>query len=50
GNPEEDLKDYAILKGRLNGKSCMEVEDETETAITLIHLFILWTTKDGDNS
>ncbi|GJR33788.1 hypothetical protein Tco_1209472 [Tanacetum coccineum] len=28
----------------------MEVEDETETAITLIHLFILWTTEDGDNS
>ncbi|GJS94886.1 hypothetical protein Tco_0801854 [Tanacetum coccineum] len=25
----------------------MEVEDETETAITLIHLFILWTTEDG---
>ncbi|GJT43094.1 hypothetical protein Tco_0951809 [Tanacetum coccineum] len=28
----------------------MEVEDESETAITLIHLFILWTTEDGDNS
>ncbi|GJR38467.1 hypothetical protein Tco_1214151, partial [Tanacetum coccineum] len=28
----------------------MEVEDENETAITLIHLFILWTTEDGDNS
>ncbi|GJX33822.1 putative ribonuclease H-like domain-containing protein [Tanacetum coccineum] len=28
----------------------MEVEDESETAITLIHLFILWTTKDGDDS
>ncbi|GJZ02576.1 hypothetical protein Tco_0520537 [Tanacetum coccineum] len=28
----------------------MEVEEETETAITLIHLFILWTTEDGDNS
>ncbi|GJX26862.1 hypothetical protein Tco_0233158, partial [Tanacetum coccineum] len=28
----------------------MEVEDETETAITLIHLFILWTTANGDNS
>ncbi|GJR12167.1 hypothetical protein Tco_0794819 [Tanacetum coccineum] len=28
----------------------MEVEDETETAITLIHLFILWTTEDGENS
>ncbi|GJS36148.1 hypothetical protein Tco_0534530 [Tanacetum coccineum] len=28
----------------------MEVEDENETAITLIHLFILWTTKDGDDS
>ncbi|GKA19130.1 hypothetical protein Tco_0699045 [Tanacetum coccineum] len=28
----------------------MEVEDENETAITLIHLFILWTTDDGDNS
>ncbi|GJX32329.1 uncharacterized mitochondrial protein-like protein [Tanacetum coccineum] len=27
-----------------------EVEDENETAITLIHLFILWTTEDGDNS
>ncbi|GJR24662.1 hypothetical protein Tco_0973189 [Tanacetum coccineum] len=25
----------------------MEVEEETETAITLIHLFILWTTEDG---
>ncbi|GKA93589.1 reverse transcriptase domain-containing protein, partial [Tanacetum coccineum] len=25
----------------------MEVEDENETAITLIHLFILWTTEDG---
>ncbi|GJT46558.1 hypothetical protein Tco_0955273 [Tanacetum coccineum] len=28
----------------------MEVEDESETAITLIHLFILWTTENGDNS
>ncbi|GJX12850.1 hypothetical protein Tco_0204608 [Tanacetum coccineum] len=28
----------------------MEVEDESEIAITLIHLFILWTTKDGDDS
>ncbi|GKD63923.1 hypothetical protein Tco_1306031 [Tanacetum coccineum] len=28
----------------------MEVENESETAITLIHLFILWTTEDGDNS
>ncbi|GJS54446.1 hypothetical protein Tco_0627808 [Tanacetum coccineum] len=28
----------------------MEVEDENETAITLIHLFILWTTEGGDNS
>ncbi|GJV29654.1 hypothetical protein Tco_1386102 [Tanacetum coccineum] len=28
----------------------MEVEDESEIAITLIHLFILWTTEDGDNS
>ncbi|GJT99463.1 hypothetical protein Tco_1109802 [Tanacetum coccineum] len=28
----------------------MEVEDESETAITLIHLFILWTTANGDNS
>ncbi|GJW86187.1 hypothetical protein Tco_0161527 [Tanacetum coccineum] len=27
----------------------MEVEDESEIAITLIHLFILWTTEDGDN-
>ncbi|GJT44715.1 hypothetical protein Tco_0953430 [Tanacetum coccineum] len=27
----------------------MEVEDESETAITLIHLFILWTTANGDN-
>ncbi|GKF11298.1 hypothetical protein Tco_0049224, partial [Tanacetum coccineum] len=26
----------------------MEVEDESETTITLIHLFILWTTEDGD--
>ncbi|GJR14709.1 hypothetical protein Tco_0797361 [Tanacetum coccineum] len=25
----------------------MEVEDESEIAITLIHLFILWTTEDG---
>ncbi|GKA20534.1 hypothetical protein Tco_0700523, partial [Tanacetum coccineum] len=31
-------------------ETCMEVEDENETAITLIHLFILWTTEDGDNS
>ncbi|GJV00503.1 hypothetical protein Tco_1329773 [Tanacetum coccineum] len=29
--------------------SRMEVEDESEIAITLIHLFILWTTEDGDN-
>ncbi|GJR35943.1 hypothetical protein Tco_1211627 [Tanacetum coccineum] len=28
----------------------MEVEDESDIAITLIHLFILWTTKDGDDS
>ncbi|GJW67588.1 hypothetical protein Tco_0122012 [Tanacetum coccineum] len=30
----------------------MEVEDESETAITLIHLFILWTTEDveGDDA
>ncbi|GJS53628.1 hypothetical protein Tco_0626990 [Tanacetum coccineum] len=28
----------------------IEVEDESEIAITLIHLFILWTTEDGDNS
>ncbi|GKB72266.1 hypothetical protein Tco_0933678, partial [Tanacetum coccineum] len=28
----------------------MEVEEESETAITLIHLFILWTTEDSDNS
>ncbi|GJW59772.1 hypothetical protein Tco_0109107 [Tanacetum coccineum] len=28
----------------------MEVEDESETAIILIHLFILWTTEDGDDS
>ncbi|GKC20230.1 hypothetical protein Tco_1022380 [Tanacetum coccineum] len=27
----------------------MEVEDESETAITLIHLFILWTTEDDDD-
>ncbi|GJT55735.1 hypothetical protein Tco_0990789 [Tanacetum coccineum] len=27
----------------------MEVEDESETAITLIHLFILWTTEDEDD-
>ncbi|GJS71562.1 hypothetical protein Tco_0704403 [Tanacetum coccineum] len=27
-----------------------EVEDESEIAIALIHLFILWTTKDGDDS
>ncbi|GKD51561.1 hypothetical protein Tco_1280537, partial [Tanacetum coccineum] len=28
----------------------IEVEDESDIAITLIHLFILWTTEDGDNS
>ncbi|GJZ36126.1 hypothetical protein Tco_0581943 [Tanacetum coccineum] len=28
----------------------MEVKDESEIAITLIHLFILWTTEDGDDS
>ncbi|GJU82886.1 putative ribonuclease H-like domain-containing protein [Tanacetum coccineum] len=28
----------------------MEVEYESEIAITLIHLFILWTTEDGDDS
>ncbi|GJV00599.1 hypothetical protein Tco_1329869 [Tanacetum coccineum] len=28
----------------------MEVEDESEIAITVIHLFILWTTEDGDDS
>ncbi|GJR71020.1 hypothetical protein Tco_0017085 [Tanacetum coccineum] len=28
----------------------MEVEDESEIAIALIHLFILWTTEDGDDS
>ncbi|GJV22395.1 hypothetical protein Tco_1371415 [Tanacetum coccineum] len=28
----------------------MEVEEESDIAITLIHLFILWTTEDGDNS
>ncbi|GJU14704.1 hypothetical protein Tco_1142670 [Tanacetum coccineum] len=28
----------------------MEVEDESEIAIAVIHLFILWTTEDGDNS
>ncbi|GJW28416.1 hypothetical protein Tco_0045291 [Tanacetum coccineum] len=28
----------------------MEVEDESDIAITLIHLFILWTTEDGDDS
>ncbi|GJX99083.1 hypothetical protein Tco_0356102 [Tanacetum coccineum] len=28
----------------------MEVEDESGIAITLIHLFILWTTEDGDDS
>ncbi|GJW84267.1 hypothetical protein Tco_0157412 [Tanacetum coccineum] len=27
----------------------MEVEDEGEIAITLIHLFILWKTEEGDN-
>ncbi|GJR53420.1 hypothetical protein Tco_1403941 [Tanacetum coccineum] len=27
-----------------------EVEDESETAITLIHMFILWTTEDGGDS
>ncbi|GJX05494.1 hypothetical protein Tco_0191410 [Tanacetum coccineum] len=28
----------------------MEVKDDSETAITLIHLFILWTTEDGGDS
>ncbi|GKF23407.1 hypothetical protein Tco_0075729, partial [Tanacetum coccineum] len=28
----------------------MEVENESEIAITLIHLFILWTTEDDDDS
>ncbi|GJZ70207.1 hypothetical protein Tco_0633757, partial [Tanacetum coccineum] len=28
----------------------MEIEDESETAITLIYLFILWTTEEGDDS
>ncbi|GKA10492.1 hypothetical protein Tco_0689925, partial [Tanacetum coccineum] len=28
----------------------MEVEDESEIAIALIHLFILWTTEDGNDS
>ncbi|GJR70443.1 hypothetical protein Tco_0016508 [Tanacetum coccineum] len=28
----------------------MEVEEESDIAITLIHLFILWTTEDGDDS
>ncbi|GJY27320.1 hypothetical protein Tco_0402046 [Tanacetum coccineum] len=28
----------------------MEVEDESEIAIAVIHLFILWTTEDGDDS
>ncbi|GJW43432.1 hypothetical protein Tco_0072231 [Tanacetum coccineum] len=36
----EELYDMGLDHG-------MEVEDETETAITLIHLFILWTTEDG---
>ncbi|GJX05597.1 hypothetical protein Tco_0191513 [Tanacetum coccineum] len=27
-----------------------EVEEESDIAITLIHLFILWTTEDGDDS
>ncbi|GJW74170.1 hypothetical protein Tco_0133540 [Tanacetum coccineum] len=28
----------------------MQVEDESEIAVTLIHLFILWTTEDDDDS
>ncbi|GJZ33632.1 hypothetical protein Tco_0579068 [Tanacetum coccineum] len=37
------IKRVDVKDARING---MEVEDETETAITLIHLFILWTTED----
>ncbi|GKF37297.1 hypothetical protein Tco_0114055, partial [Tanacetum coccineum] len=28
----------------------MEVEEESDIAITLINLFYLWTTEDGDDS
>ncbi|GJV07458.1 uncharacterized mitochondrial protein-like protein [Tanacetum coccineum] len=37
------------LKIRMARSWRWNVEDEIETAITLIHLFILWTTEDGEN-
>ncbi|GJV62148.1 hypothetical protein Tco_1468248, partial [Tanacetum coccineum] len=42
----EDLSRELLIRMLDHG---MEVEDESEIAITLIHLFILWTTEDGDN-
>ncbi|GKB01189.1 reverse transcriptase domain-containing protein [Tanacetum coccineum] len=39
----KDQEEWGNLRWEIHG---MEVEDETETAITLIHLFILWTTED----
>ncbi|GJV20414.1 hypothetical protein Tco_1369434 [Tanacetum coccineum] len=44
---KDSLKDFILIRMLDHG---MEVEDESETAITLIHLFILWTTEDGDDS
>ncbi|GJS29747.1 ribonuclease H-like domain-containing protein [Tanacetum coccineum] len=44
---KDSFKDFILIRMLDHG---MEVEDESETAITLIHLFILWTTEDGDDS
>ncbi|GJR03589.1 hypothetical protein Tco_0526573 [Tanacetum coccineum] len=50
----KDQEEWEIIRWRelliRNAGTEMEVEDESETAITLIHLFILWTTANGDNS
>ncbi|GJZ91513.1 hypothetical protein Tco_0663440, partial [Tanacetum coccineum] len=46
-------KDESNLSGELMIRMLdhgMEVEEESDIAITLIHLFILWTTEDGDDS
>ncbi|GKB73655.1 hypothetical protein Tco_0935067 [Tanacetum coccineum] len=52
----KDQEEWEIIRWRFHESSGvhtleiedgMEVEDESETAITLIHLFILWTTEDG---
>ncbi|GKF37298.1 hypothetical protein Tco_0114056 [Tanacetum coccineum] len=47
--PMDSEKEREMLKERETKRLMldhgMEVEDETETAITLIHLFILWTTE-----